>query len=390
MSNQDAVKILGLDEAGRGPVLGPLVVAGVWASPTQLRTLIKIGLKDSKQLSPKQRLKILTAIKRLRIMRRVVRIQPRALDRHNINSLTLKAFAQIINSCRVGSIYVDAPVPPSGIAKFVVSLKSKLAIPNLQIIAENKADVLRPVVSAASVVAKIERGRCLKQIQGKYRRYGKIGSGYPADSRTIEFLNKFYQRHGRWPKEARKSWATLRRLALNINPLPPTFKRAPYGVALLMLVVLLLATTRTIGIPPTVSRALEARPAPLGASPEVVLVTKVIDGDTITIEGGRRVRLLAIDTPEIDEPCYIEAKKRLEQLIFNKRVRLESDVRDTDKYGRLLRFIFLAEQNVNLTLIDEGFAVAYFFDNQRYKVEVQKAEEYAKNHKRGCRWSLLP
>ena len=112
--------------------------------------------------------------------------------------------------------------------------------------------------------------------------------------------------------------------------------------------------------------------------------------DTVTLKGGQRVRLLAIDTPEVGEPCFEEAKKRLSELTLNKVVNLEADTRDQDAYDRNLRFLYLNDTNVNLTLVKEGLAVAYFFDNVKYKAEIQAAEALAISQRRGCRWRNLP
>ena len=99
-------------------------------------------------------------------------------------------------------------------------------------------------------------------------------------------------------------------------------------------------------------------------APEQALVTKIIDGDTIIVEGGFNVRLLGIDTDERGYPCYEEASQRLEELILNKKARLEKDITDVDQYKRCLRYIFLpaaanamageGEQNIGLALVKEG------------------------------------
>lgn len=120
---------------------------------------------------------------------------------------------------------------------------------------------------------------------------------------------------------------------------------------------------------------------------EETFVTKVIDGDTIIVEGGRHVRLLGIDTDEKGYPCYYDAKERLEQLILNKKVILEKDRKDKDQYGRLLRYVFLDGENINLKIVKEGLAVARFYpENEKYKQEIINAEEEARKNKIGCKW----
>jgi micrococcal nuclease len=120
---------------------------------------------------------------------------------------------------------------------------------------------------------------------------------------------------------------------------------------------------------------------------EVRTVTKVIDGDTVIISGGRSVRLLGIDSDERGQPCYNQAKQRLESLVLNKKVYLELDKEDKDQYGRLLRYIFLDEQNINVLLVKEGLAIARFQGNEKYSQEITEAEEEAMNKKLGCKWS---
>ena len=123
-------------------------------------------------------------------------------------------------------------------------------------------------------------------------------------------------------------------------------------------------------------------------APAQVLVTKVIDGDTIVVEGGYHVRLLGIDTDEKNHPCYKAAKSRLENLILDKVVRLERDKTDIDKYGRCLRYVFLDGKNINLELVKEGLAVARFYEPDiKYKKEIAKAEKEAVDNKIGCKWS---
>jgi len=89
------------------------------------------------------------------------------------------------------------------------------------------------------------------------------------------------------------------------------------------------------------------------------IVTRVIDGDTIVMADESRVRLIGIDTPEIDSDfdCYAQkAKRRLEELVLNKKVDLEKDISPTDKYGRLLRHVWVDEKLVSLILVEEGWA----------------------------------
>jgi micrococcal nuclease len=117
------------------------------------------------------------------------------------------------------------------------------------------------------------------------------------------------------------------------------------------------------------------------------LVTKVIDGDTFVIEGGYSVRILSIDADERGYPCYQEAKDKLEELILNKKVKLEKEEEDVDQYCRYLRHIFLNDENIGIKLVEEGLTVARFYSETKYQEEISEAEKNARENKIGCKWS---
>lgn len=116
-------------------------------------------------------------------------------------------------------------------------------------------------------------------------------------------------------------------------------------------------------------------------------VTKIIDGDTVIIEGVS-VRLLGMDADERGYPCYKQAKQRIEELILNKEVELETDGENKDQYGRYLRYIFLNGKNINLQLVEEGLAIARLYpQNKKYRSEILEAEKQARENNIGCRWN---
>ena len=118
------------------------------------------------------------------------------------------------------------------------------------------------------------------------------------------------------------------------------------------------------------------------------IVTKVIDGDTIVVEGGYHVRLLSIDADEKGYPCYAQAKTRLEELTLGKQIRLEKDKTDLDQYGRCLRYVFLGDTNIDVQLAREGLAVARFYaPDVKYKTEIIEAEKQAQTGGIGCKWA---
>ena len=112
------------------------------------------------------------------------------------------------------------------------------------------------------------------------------------------------------------------------------------------------------------------------------VISKIIDGDTIKLENGETVRLLGINTPEKGQPYYEESTNRLRELIEGKEVILESDIDDKGQYGRLLRYIFLNGENINVKLVEEGLATVYIISpNMKYETELKNAENKAKKLK---------
>ena len=110
----------------------------------------------------------------------------------------------------------------------------------------------------------------------------------------------------------------------------------------------------------------------------VALVTEVVDGDTITVSGGERIRLIGIDAPESDEPYYEESKKYLKDKILYKKVELESDITDKDVYGRSLRYIWFNGKLLDAEIVREGLAIAKQYDpDNKYKNEIAEAESEA-------------
>jgi len=128
----------------------------------------------------------------------------------------------------------------------------------------------------------------------------------------------------------------------------------------------------------------------------LVKVTRVVDGDTIEIEGGEKVRYIGIDTPETVDPrkevqCFgPEASKKNKELVEGKMVRLEKDVTDRDKYNRLLRYIYVGDTFINLELVKQGFAYSYSYPPDiKYQDQIVKAQQEAREAKRGL-WNACP
>jgi len=119
----------------------------------------------------------------------------------------------------------------------------------------------------------------------------------------------------------------------------------------------------------------------------VRMVTKVIDGDTVLIEGGYSVRLLGIDTDERGKSCYNTAKERLEELVLGQEVILESGNDDLDQWCRYLRYLFLDDVNIGLEMVKEGYGVARAStEGSKYQSEIALVEKNAIDNKIGCKW----
>lgn len=113
-------------------------------------------------------------------------------------------------------------------------------------------------------------------------------------------------------------------------------------------------------------------------------VIQVIDGDTIAIEGGYHVRYIGIDAPEKDEFYYLEARQANEELVKGKRVRLEKDISDKDRYGRLLRYVYVDGTFVNAEMVWQGYARAETYTpDVKYQVYLEAVEKEARQTERG-------
>ncbi|MDP2314563.1 MAG: ribonuclease HII [Pseudomonadota bacterium] len=202
------MRILGLDEAGRGSVLGPLVVGGfVWEGDDQA-ALRAAGADDSKALSHARRVEVRA---RLADMGRgVVRaIQATAIDDGNVNRLEEEAFLDLVRAEKPDRVYLDAPVHPAGIPKLRARLVAMSGVEDW--VVECKADSTFPVVGAASIFAKVARDAAIAAIGviTVQDGHGPIGSGYPSDPVTRAFLSGRLATPDPLPAFVRTRWATL-------------------------------------------------------------------------------------------------------------------------------------------------------------------------------------
>jgi ribonuclease HII len=211
MPNQKRNIVGGIDEAGRGPVIGPLVICGVVFDIQTLEHLKVLGLKDSKLLSPNKREKLAVILTRYALDIRYKTIKAKTIDTNrlkggNLNQIELNYFGQVAAHLSSPTIYVDAvDVNP---LRFQTGLKAKLAS-HITVIAEHKADIKYPVVSAASILAKVQRDNRIKEL---HKQYGNFGSGYPSDPNTRTFLKTWYQTYRQFPPIVRTTWATCQKI----------------------------------------------------------------------------------------------------------------------------------------------------------------------------------
>jgi len=203
------MKILGIDEAGRGPVIGPLVMAGVIIKPEQEDNLRNMGVKDSKDLSELQRERMFDEIKD-NYEHKIIIIPPTEVDeavlseKSNLNWLEADHSIEIINSLNPDKAILDCP--STNIQAFTDYVKNKVKS-KTEILAEHKADSIYPVVSAASILAKVTRDREIEKLKEKIKI--NFGSGYPSDPRTQQFLKEHFKDYDFF----RKSWASYQKIA---------------------------------------------------------------------------------------------------------------------------------------------------------------------------------
>lgn len=208
--------ILGIDEAGRGPVIGPLVVAGCLVTSEVEKQLKKIGVKDSKDLTQKRREFLAEKIKELAETFEIEIALPNEIDDKvgsgNLNELEAKKIALIINKINkgFGKIKVVVDCPSVNIGKWTDYLKTKINnLSNLEIVCEHKADKNHVAVSAASIIAKTIREIEMSKLREKYG--NEIGSGYSSDPNTCKFLEKNSEKH-KDDGIFRKTWHTWKQL----------------------------------------------------------------------------------------------------------------------------------------------------------------------------------
>ncbi len=209
--------IVGVDDAGRGSVIGPLVIAGVLMSEQNLPKLTALGVRDSKLLTPHRREILAKEVKHIAQDYALVKLQPPEIDQvvlngkelHKLNWLEAQAMAKVIETLKPDRAYVDASDVLE--ERFGQDILKCLSF-QIPIVSEHKADQTYPIVSAASIIAKVERDKEIAELADVH---GDFGSGYPSDPRTIEFLQRCIEKMKDYPEFVRKSWKPAQKIRLS-------------------------------------------------------------------------------------------------------------------------------------------------------------------------------
>ena len=211
--------LLGIDEAGRGSVVGPLVVGGFLCDPARAGALGELGVRDSKRLTPARREAVyrrLPTVGRRLSVSLPAPLVDRYVDRGRLIELEVEAFARLVRAARPSEVFVDACDPNAERFGLRVGARAGGAVP---VRASHRADEDVPVVSAASIVAKVRRDRAIARLAERIG--GSLGTGYPSAVRTVERVRSSLASSGPAPAWIRRSWATVTRLKreLSIRPL---------------------------------------------------------------------------------------------------------------------------------------------------------------------------
>jgi ribonuclease HII len=209
--------IAGVDDAGRGPIIGPLVIAGVLIDEDRLRELVSIGVKDSKLLTPQSRSDLAEKIQRIASKISYDQLSPAEIDEvvlkgkrlQKLNFLEARSMAKVIADLEPKAVWVDASdVKPERYARHILD-ELPASLKRTVLISEHKADRKYPIVSAASIMAKVRRDSVISKL---WEDYGNFGSGYVTDPVTMRFLKEWRRTHEDYPPIVRRSWKTLKEI----------------------------------------------------------------------------------------------------------------------------------------------------------------------------------
>ncbi len=203
--------LLGADEAGKGPVIGSMFVAGLVIEEDKLFDLAGFGVKDSKLLTPAKREILAKKINGIATDQYILEVKPNVIDELRLvmtmNDIMVRSFSTVVARLHADRAILDAADVNAQRFADRVKAASKTT---MDLVAEHKADQRHHVVSAASILAKVRRDASMRELEEAM--HCKIGSGYPHDQDTINFLNEWVKENRQLPPCARHSWATAQRI----------------------------------------------------------------------------------------------------------------------------------------------------------------------------------
>ncbi len=207
------MQICGVDDAGRGSMIGPLVIAGIRIEKKNISKLRKLGVRDSKKLSSKKRDLLYKEILKIVDSYHVIRIPPRTIDKyvfeHNLNHLEAKKMAEVISNLNPDLSYVDScDVNAARFGREISDLSKKSKVKSY-----HYADSRFVVVSAASIIAKVSRDRSIMRLN----KTSNLGSGYPSDKKSVNYVKKIVSSKKPLPTSVRKSWKPVQKILGLIN-----------------------------------------------------------------------------------------------------------------------------------------------------------------------------
>jgi ribonuclease HII len=216
--------IAGIDEAGKGPVIGPMCIGGIKIEESKAHILKVLGVADSKKLTPKRREQLATQIKKYVDGFYILEVSPVQIDElrkiMSMNEIMVVCFSKVLEQLKPNLVYADAADVKA--ERFAENLRRQYAKTNpdhakeIEIISRHQADAIYPVVSAASIIAKVHRDNLIEKLKKDWDM--DFGSGYPSDPKTKEFLLRWgKEHHGEFPCIVRQSWQTVENIREEIS-----------------------------------------------------------------------------------------------------------------------------------------------------------------------------
>ena len=216
IADDKPVLIGGVDEAGRGSIIGPLVIAGISIKQDRIMDLHHVGVRDSKILTAKARTSLFAIVSEMVDSLCIYKIDCSVIDENvfskGLNKLEAETMAYVIDNLKADMVYVDSCDTDPGRYKHYI--ESRLITSKSKLYSMHHADSLNIVVSAASIIAKFVRDGEIQEIR---KTHCNIGSGYPSDVKTMRFIRNWVSEYKCAPRFARKSWRPLREMLEEVS-----------------------------------------------------------------------------------------------------------------------------------------------------------------------------